>query len=152
MLFMATGLGGQESIRWTRNGIPIPNETNDTLVVTSPGIYGVTVFYSNCASIIRLAKQVSLAFVDCSALGIPQPTDNIFAILYPNPTSGIISMTGSKNIYTVEIYDLLGQNVFSATYGGEQRVTIDLSTYAKGMYSVKINHGQGYLPGKIVIE
>lgn len=152
MLFMATGLGGQESIRWTRNGIPIPNETNDTLVVTSPGIYGVTVFYSNCASIIRLSKQVSLAFIDCSALGIPQPTDNIFAILYPNPTSGIISMTGSKNIYTVEIYDLLGQNVFSGTYGGEQRVTIDLSTYAKGMYSVKINHGQGYLPGKIVIE
>lgn len=152
ILFMATGLDGSENIRWTKNGSPIPNETNDTLVVTSPGIYGVSIFHSNCPALINLAKQFSLAFVDCSTLGIPHGTNSIVATLYPNPASGMIRIAGPEKIYAIEIYDLLGQKVYSENYGGELNVMMDLSACAKGLYSVKINHGLRYLPGKIVIQ
>jgi hypothetical protein len=149
---MATGLDGSESIRWTRNGLPIPNETNDTLMVTSPGIYGVSVFHSNCAALINFAKQFSFAFIDCSTLGILHGTNRIAATFYPNPASGMIRIAGPEKIDVIEIYDLLGQKVYSENYGGELNVMIDLSACAKGMYSVKINHGARYLPGKIVIQ
>lgn len=152
ILFMATDLNGPESIRWTKNGIPIPNETNDTLVVTSPGIYGVSIFQSNCAALINFSKQLSLAFVDCSTLGISPQAKNIVATLYPNPTSGIIRVAGPETIELIEVYDLLGQKVYSENYGGALNVVMDLSACAKGMYSVKINHGVRYLPGRIVIR
>jgi PKD repeat protein len=152
ILLVATDLDGSESLQWTRNGVVIPNPMNDTLIVTSPGTYSVSIFHSNCPAIINLAKQFSLAFVDCSALGIPNGSNSITATLYPNPASGIIHITGPEKIYAIEIYDLLGQKIQSESYGGELKISLDLSAYAAGMYSVKINRGERYLPGKIVIQ
>ncbi len=152
ILLVATDLDGSESLQWTRNGVVIPNPMNDTLIVTSPGTYSVSIFHSNCPAIINLSKQFSLAFVDCSTLGIPHGSSSIAATLYPNPASGIIHISGPEKIYAIEIYDLLGQKVLSENYGGELKVSLDLSAYAAGMYSVKLNHGERYLPGKIVIR
>jgi PKD repeat protein len=152
IILIAEGLDGTENIQWAKNGSPIPGATNDTLIVTSAGTYGVSLFHSNCAGFINFAKQLSFAFVDCSTLGVPQATSRKAVSLYPNPTNGIIKVAGTENIYSIEIYDLLGQNVYSQSYSGEQNVMLDLSACAKGMYSVKINKGENYLPGKLVIQ
>lgn len=149
---IATGLDGTESIRWAKNNTTIPNATNDTLIVTSPGTYSVSIFHSNCEGLINFAKQLSFEFVDCSTLGIPNGTNSIVATLYPNPTSGILKISGPEKIDVIEIYDLLGQKIHTENYGGEMNVEVDLSVYAKGIYSIKLNRGIRYLPGRIVIQ
>lgn len=149
---IATGLDGSESMRWEKNGILLPNETNDTLIVTSPGTYSLSIFHSNCAGIINFSKHYSLAFIDCTTLGLPDGTSNITPTLYPNPTSGLLMIKGPEKIELIELYNVFGQLIYSERYAGETNVMMDLSALEKGMYSVKINHGLGYLPGKIVIR
>ena len=70
--------------------------------------------------------------------------------VYPNPTSGIIKVTG-KSIKKIEIYNLLGESiytVFSQQISGE----IDLSNFQKGIYFVKIYDGEKIHTEKLIIQ
>lgn len=150
VLLIAAGLLGQESITWSLNGTAIPNALNDTLVVTSPGIYKLTLFHDNCPASTTFSKQLSLAFVDCTALGIPAGRGGLSADVYPNPTSGFLKVSGPEKISSVDVYDFLGRKLQSKTYEGDGSMLLDLSGEAAGMYFLKINGGQRYAPVKVV--
>ena len=76
-------------------------------------------------------------------------TENIS--IFPNPTTGIITIVGNINeLKTLEIYNLLGQNVTSKTNrlkNEETKVIIDLSSLKTGVYFVKTNRNS-YKIGK----
>ena len=57
--------------------------------------------------------------------------------LYPNPTSGQITITGTQ-INSVEVYNTLGA-LLQKKEGGITSNTIDISQYPNGMYIVKIH-------------
>ena len=56
-------------------------------------------------------------------------------VVYPNPTSGIVSFDNSKNLFTkISVYNCLGQEVlkpFDCTQGNN---TVDLSSLTSGVY------------------
>jgi hypothetical protein len=61
-------------------------------------------------------------------------------LIFPNPTNGkfTISFASSPNLETsIEIYDLLGNLVFSKTFQDTASETIDLTGHSKGIYLVK---------------
>ena len=66
--------------------------------------------------------------------------------IYPNPTSGIISIDG-ENIENIEIYNAKGQIILSG-----KKTIIDLSLYRKGMYFVKITTNNSLIVKKIILE
>ena len=72
---------------------------------------------------------------------------NTFTIV-PNPVKNNLSITTSYNIATVNITNILGQQVFSSKYDRDN-VQIDVSTLPKGMYFVKVN---GFETRKFVKE
>jgi hypothetical protein len=71
-----------------------------------------------------------------SGVGIAENNHNAKVTLYPNPTNGIvrISMT-KKGDYTVLVYSLIGEQVFSGQFNS---ITgqFDLSSLANGIYIV----------------
>ncbi len=70
--------------------------------------------------------------------------------LYPNPTTGILTISGS-NIKTIAVYNLLGELVYqSATQPGNDKTTIDLSSRRAGIYLLKLTTEQGVIVKKIV--
>lgn len=56
-------------------------------------------------------------------------------ILFPNPTSNFVNIKSSRNIYSVEIYDLLG-NILT-TKNNDNNI-IDISDLSNGIYFLKM--------------
>jgi len=57
----------------------------------------------------------------------------------PNPARTSVTITTKVNFETLTITDALGQTVFSKVYTSTKSTTIDISSYAVGMYFVKLN-------------
>ena len=55
--------------------------------------------------------------------------------LYPNPSNDIFTFNDTKNLKTVEVYNIFGQLILSQ--GNKKQV--DLSDFSKGIYFAKIN-------------
>jgi len=59
------------------------------------------------------------------------------AVLFPNPTSSIITINSNKIIKRIELYDSLGRVLVSKIVESNQS-SLDLSNYSNGIYFVKI--------------
>ncbi len=99
------------------------------------------------------------------ATGISKSENNqLSAVVFPNPNTGRFTvqltiegtqLSMDKPLPVVEVYNLLGENVFKETLRETNGYnTIDLSTQAAGVYIYRIiNENDGTaLSGKIVIE
>jgi hypothetical protein len=63
--------------------------------------------------------------------------------VYPNPTSGIVSFDNSEKQYEkVSVYNCLGQLILQPFYCYPGTTTIDLSSFSKGVFLLKIE-GKG---------
>ncbi|MCD4694740.1 MAG: SBBP repeat-containing protein [Bacteroidales bacterium] len=71
-------------------------------------------------------------------------------IVYPNPTTGIVSVTG-KNIEYIEISDIEGK-LLNRIECMSERINIDLSARSKGIYMIKIVTDKGIVIEKIVLK
>ncbi len=74
------------------------------------------------------------------------------ATAYPNPSRGMFSITANDDITAVEVRNMVGQTVYSATISANN-ATIDLTSQPKGIYIYQVRNAQGVVTiGKIVIE
>jgi hypothetical protein len=101
--------------------------------------------------------NVVILFDPC--VGIPAPSTDKFAIqVSPNPSLGkfnvVVNGVNSSEL-SLGITDVQGKNVYSSTLAvnaNRATATIDLSTYPKGLYLVKVTGPQGVLTEKMVIR
>lgn len=61
--------------------------------------------------------------------------------MYPNPTQGILHITGQEEFQKIEISNSLGQRVRTALMNSNQ-LQMDISDLAAGMYLVRLFSGQ----------
>jgi len=69
------------------------------------------------------------------------------ARIFPNPGSGVFTISSSHNIRSVEISDLSGK-LLQTFVGQNQDLSFDLSAYPKGLYFVKIVSDDGFFSHK----
>jgi len=73
--------------------------------------------------------------------------------VYPNPTCGKFTISSDKPINSVEIYNLLGERIYSDfTFNRQISKEIDLSDRCQGVYAIKIYNGKGIYNCKIVVQ
>ena len=68
-------------------------------------------------------------------------TSNAFATLHPNPTSGILTVTG-ENLRQAEVLNTLGQKVLGARGQGNE-LRIDMAALPAGVYFVTVTDEEG---------
>jgi hypothetical protein len=78
--------------------------------------------------------------------------------VYPNPTNDRVTVaftTGNEDVYSIRMMDVTGRIVLSQNYTsvvGENQYQLNLSTVAKGVYTVILQNGTTLLQSKIVVQ
>jgi len=125
----------------------IEGETSQSFTPTIDGSYAVIVDNDLCTgtSLCYIIDNVGLADVNRDK--------NI--TMYPNPTSGIITIEFTDNtIHQIRITDISGKTIYNS-FGnetGKSSHQIDLSNVANGIYILCINVGNEVFTTKIVKE
>jgi uncharacterized repeat protein (TIGR03803 family) len=124
------------------------------LTIAGNAFYGMAEYFG--------ANQdgVIFRYKDPAALGVDNVTANPGAInLYPNPNKGIFTITFNKvaaqgSQAKVEVYNVLGEKVYSQLNSQQSAFNIDLSSQPSGVYFYKVLQENGELVGggKFVIE
>ena len=73
--------------------------------------------------------------------------------VYPNPSSGKFTISSKSAISSVEVYNLLGELVYSdCKFSGQKSIELDLSNRSKGVYVIRIFIGKEIYNTKLVIQ
>lgn len=98
--------------------------------------------------IVELVTQ--LAFGICNTLDVEE-IDFSNITISPNPTNGIVNITGNNTIENYEVYDVTGKKVFE-NYTNETNSSFDISHLNQGIYYLKITIENATNTYKIVKE
>lgn len=60
-------------------------------------------------------------------------------LLWPNPCEQFIFVTSYKRIHSIDITNVLGQNIFSQNVNGDFHIMIDTNQFPSGYYTLTIN-------------
>lgn len=78
---------------------------------------------------------------------------NSFAVaqmqVFPNPVNTVLSISSKDLIKGTEVYDMSGKKLHSENQNTDT-VTIDFSSYASGIYFIKVFNSEGYTIEKII--
>lgn len=145
-LLLIMGMPYDTDIQWTKGGIDLPGETNDTLVVTTSGVYSVSGAPSICPNFNQnLGVELTYMFVNCS-VGLDENVAPKLS-LYPNPANTLVTVqTGINTLGTTyKLYDVLGRTMLSGTITTDNTI-LDISTLPSGIYVFAL---QGKTPASI---
>jgi hypothetical protein len=154
---------GQTNLLWRNESI-----TNTTLVTTTGGtganqVLPITPAADGTVYIgfhaFSSADQFNLYVDDISINSVVTGLSDalVKAVnVYPNPSAGMFTVevrgANAKGAMKVEVTNLLGQRVHTATIRDNSENRIDLSTLANGMYTLKVLSGNDYMIRNIVVQ
>lgn len=91
--------------------------------------------------------EINLRAVDCTSIKDNYTDENIFAV-YPNPSQGTVylksKINGSAEI-SLEVFDISGKLIQNSKFnftGSVKDAQLDISTFEKGMYILKLTTGK----------
>lgn len=93
---------------------------------------------------ISVVKEVKM-----SAVGL-ETTQAEAVNIFPNPTTGILHITGIEGSYRVEVFNMLEEQVKTLSLDGKSQ--LDLSEFPNGVYMVKIITGNVFITKKIALQ
>ena len=85
---------------------------------------------------------VKSAYILVNATGIE---DNLFAglVVYPNPVVSILTIENCDAVETISIMNIAGKVIQTMETNFESRLTINMETFGKGIYFLKLNADDG---------
>lgn len=73
--------------------------------------------------------------------------------IYPNPTQGEVSIeTASIQQGVLEVLDMQGKMVYTQNVAKQEKVLLDLSTFRKGVYLIRLYNNEEEKRGKVIIK
>ncbi|MCB9263178.1 MAG: T9SS type A sorting domain-containing protein [Flavobacteriales bacterium] len=100
--------------------------------------------YSSDTCVVTVFDTISVAVTDTLFIKIPTKANNPCELMvYPNPTRDVLFVDASKcnhDIYTLKIFNDIGQLVYQSLIGSSGSKLVDLQGYdfAEGVYLLKI--------------
>lgn len=120
--------------------VTIPQPGNASLIYDPSD---QTVYGNGNASAVRLQLNATVGVNDRNALeGVT---------MYPNPTHGMLHVsTPYVGQHKVEVVSMLGEVALNTRFSGT--ASIDLSTLAKGIYTVRVSHTSGSWVQRVAVD
>ena len=105
--------------------------------------------FSDTASFVT-TKKTAKKFNSLSA-NLPEMDMSI----YPNPTDGLLNINiyNSSSITTLSLFNIAGQAVYTSQLSAlSSQLSIDLSSYSKGVYFLKAENNNAVITKKIIVH
>ena len=137
---------GFTSYQWyDNNNNPINGATDSIFTPLGMGVYYVTVTDTNTCSADSYSIEYTISTIEDYSSSI-----NIF----PNPTNGNITIISEYGIKTIELYNTIGNELYLVNNKGNKitETKLDLSTFAKGVYFIKININNQIINQRIILQ
>jgi hypothetical protein len=116
--------------QWYREGVLIPNATNQTYTIESTAIY--TVCANTSANCQTCSSPIQLGYLGTA------DAHNIALQISPNPMRSTTFLAGLPNKkHQIQVFSSIGQQIF-ATYNDASNYTLDLNNYPSGVYFLQI--------------
>jgi len=147
-IFAGTNTGGVFlSTNYGINWNPINSNLPTDIVIQSLAISESTIYAGT-----KLAGVWKRSLEDI--LEIQENLNYPFVTLYPNPSTGNISIFSSNLIIDkIEIINVFGEDIYSIkNYQQQKSKEIDLSNFPKGLYFVRIWDGVRSMTKKLVLK
>jgi hypothetical protein len=126
-----TGGGGAYTYDWDNDGTGDFDDSEDLIGLTA-GTYTIVVqdesFCENVAEVIEVESVIGIAEA------------SLQVSIYPNPTNGQIRIE-QNGTFTYQVFGIDGTILLNGN--GIDGITVDLSSYAKGMYYVSVKNASG---------
>lgn len=121
--------------QWHLNGNEISGETNQTITISQGGTYTVSTTGPDGCEVFSAPYQSNVGIEESSLEEI---------VAFPNPTTGMLEISGLKASDRMEMHDLQGKNV-RINHSGNNK--LDLSSLENGIYilSISRNGSQRYI-------
>jgi len=163
--FTITGIDGPTTISISENTEIASYSVNGGLFTTDPStvkvndiirvMLGTGSQYNNTYSVKVTIGGISdyftittISMVD----NIARLSDQSLLSFFPNPTTGVVNMTGIQEGGILEVYNVAGQMVKSETLTDPVNNKINLSDIHSGMYFVKYNTKTKAYHGQIIVR
>ena len=144
---LSTGVA--TTYQWFLNGSPIAGATGQSHTATVSGLYSVEITNSNACSAISSSLNVTLT-------NIFETTNNIEAIIYPNPNNGVftleINVAETQDI-EIKIINVIGQEIFFdklTQVNGSYKTEINQLNSSSGIYFLQIKTDKQLITRKII--
>jgi hypothetical protein len=133
---------GSPSYSWQPGG-----QTTSIIVVTPTANATYTVTYATCS----LSSMFTQSVTSCT--GIQELSGSmIAAVLYPNPAGSELNIKSGSQMENIQILDITGRVIYSSMNVNSQSFHLNISSFAKGIYYVRIHSGSATETGKLVKE
>jgi len=125
---------------------------NQTFTVATSGVYYIG-FHSSSALGTGTSSQrlddINITIVT----GIKENDAASLVSISPNPTSGLVNiMSRSNEKTTVAVYNNMGQEVASYNFNQAFKTQIDLSAFANGIYTIRVNNASQSVVNKVILN
>jgi len=130
---------------WTRDSV--------SFIASATGTYYLGLKAQNTDATKSLSLRVDNITVGLvpSSVGIKNNVSSDAISIFPNPNNGVFTVKVSENEASMEVYSIIGENVYSSKVVKGNN-TVDLSNLAAGSYIVKVNNGGKSTAKRIVIN
>jgi len=73
--------------------------------------------------------------------------------VFPNPARGLFNViVHSGNIESIQLFDTLGKEVMYSSHFASKNVTVDVSTFQKGIYVLKVKTNNHFFTQRILVK
>ena len=107
---------------------------------------------ANTGTIAGTTTYCSCASSACMVVGINEHTKEAVVGLFPNPTSGLITLQSEETIKTIVVTNQLGQVVLTNQNVNQTTAQLDLHALVKGVYLISLTTASGANAYKKVIK
>jgi uncharacterized repeat protein (TIGR03803 family) len=116
--------------------------TTQSFTPESSGDYKVTITNGNCV------VETDCIEVTVSGVGLNANEQNTLNI-YPNPATTLVNLAGLEIGSVVDVIDFAGRTVETRT-AQTSEMKINTSSYAQGVYFIKVSNAQGVISKKLI--
>jgi PKD repeat protein len=133
--FTSNSTGGNLTYIWNFGDGNTSSAANPQHIYQSPGVYNVSLTVSNSCGSHDITQQVNV-----TTTGIEE---EVFAFeLYPNPAEQFCMVSSPEIIEELLVVDIHGKHLQSLT-PQSRNVKVDVSSFAQGMYFIRITTSEG---------